>query len=108
MTTTNNGGDLMANLQEQTYAAISPDGTTDYFYAKSMFAAYIEAHQNYGPGVVIRPAWYGEWDCGTEPGGPCYYDKYGTHLKRDADGTYKPVNLDRYDADATELEAMNG
>lgn len=108
MTTTNNGGDLMANLQEQTYAVISPDGTTDYIYADTMFAAYIEAHQTYGPGVVIRPAWYGEWDCGVEGSGPCYYDKYGVHYKRDAQGNYKPATGDRYDAATDELAALNG
>jgi len=107
MTTTNKGG-LMDQLQEQTYTVISADGVTDYIYAKSMFAAYIEAHQTYGPGVVIRPSWYGEWDCGTEPGGPCYYNQYGEHLKRNENGEYKPATVDRYGADAAELEAMNG
>lgn len=108
MTTNNNGG-LVPELEEATfYTVIGPDGDIDYIDAESMFEAYVQAYNTYGRGVVIRQTWYGEWDCGTEPGGPCYHDKYGVHHKRDADGNYKPATGDRYGADDTELEAMNG
>lgn len=72
--------------QETMYAAIAPNGTTDYFYADSMYEAYLEAKDTYGEGVTIRPSWYGEWKCGseelaTEKGNGCWYDKYGNHYK---------------------------
>jgi len=71
------------NEEGMTYTAVSPNGVTDFIYADSMFEAYEEALELYGQGVVIRPSWYGEWDCGTESLGACYYDKFGVHHKRE-------------------------
>lgn len=64
------------------YTYISPDG--EIYWSEpheTMEAAYREAVSMYGPGVVIRETWYGEWDCGYyEPGDRCGYDKYGKHV----------------------------
>lgn len=71
--------------QETTYTAISPDGRMDFIYADTMFEAYTQARDEYGPGVVIRESFYGEWECGTKElalaNGGCYYDAYGTHQR---------------------------
>jgi hypothetical protein len=71
--------------EETTYTAISPDGRTDFIYADTMFDAYTEAREEYGPGVVIRESFYKEWTCGSEElakaKGGCYYDAYGTHQR---------------------------
>lgn len=69
------------NFQEQTYTITTPDGVTDFFYAETMWQAFEDAKNQYGEGVTIRPSWYGEWDCGVEGSGACYYDKYGNHHK---------------------------
>lgn len=70
-------------MEETTYTITTPDGVTDYFYADTMLNAYNEALARYGQGIMIRPSWYGEWECGTqelaELYGGCYYDKYGNH-----------------------------
>jgi len=72
--------------QETTYTATTPFGKIDFFYANSMYEAYLEAKATYGDYVTIRPSWYGEWDCGseelaTEKGNGCWYDQYGNHHK---------------------------
>ena len=76
------------NDQEMTYTVITPDGVTDFFYADTMFDAYTDATEQYGPGVVIRPSWYGEWKCGSkelaETKGGCYHDAYGNHVVLEA------------------------
>lgn len=69
--------------QEMTYTIIAPNGVTTFIWADTMFDAYQEALAEYGEGVMIRPSWYGEWDCGTQERaelyGGCYYDAYGKH-----------------------------
>jgi hypothetical protein len=66
--------------QEQTYTVFSPNGVTDFIYADTMFDAWIEAKDLYGDGVTLRPSFYGEWECGTEEIGACYYDRNGNHV----------------------------
>lgn len=66
-----------------TYTITTPHGQTDFIYADSMWDAYTEAVANYGEAVTIRLSWYGEWKCGTEELGACYYDKFGVHHKRE-------------------------
>jgi hypothetical protein len=68
------------------YTGIAPDGAIDFFYADSMYEAYLKAKASYGDGVTIRPSWSGEWDCGAEElvyikGNGCWYDQYGNHYK---------------------------
>lgn len=74
--------------QETMYTAITPGGITDFIYADTMLDAYLEATDEYGPGVVIRPSFYKEWTCGSEElarkQGGCYYDAYGNHLRIEA------------------------
>lgn len=81
-------GGLSDGEQDQFYTVITPDGETDYMSGESMWKVYQDATEQYGRGVVIRPSWYGEWDCGSEEGGSCYHDKYGTHWWRDSEGNY--------------------
>lgn len=65
--------------QGMTYTVTSPHGQVDFLYADTMWEAYTEALEIYGEGVIIRPSFYGEWKCGTEGKGSCYYDKFGVH-----------------------------
>jgi len=74
----------LSETQEMFYTLIGPDGEIEWIDAETMFEAYLQGRELYGPGVVIRPTWYGEWDCGTEEAGsPCWHDKHGNHVKRE-------------------------
>lgn len=68
--------------EETTYTAISPDGRTDFIYADTMAKAYTQARDEYGPGVLIRESFYGEWKCGSGETGNCWYTKDGRHVFR--------------------------
>jgi hypothetical protein len=52
------------------YKAISTDGQEDYYAADNAELALGMAIVMFGPGVAVRPAYYGEWDCGLR----CGYD----------------------------------
>ena len=65
------------------YTLIGPDGEIEWIDAETMYDAYLQGRELYGAGVVIRPTWYGEWDCGTEETGKCWHDMYGNHVKRE-------------------------
>ena len=68
--------------QEMTYTVIGPDGQMSYVYADTMYEAYLEGVEQFGDGTMVRPSWYGEWDCGMyREGLRCGYDKYGNHLR---------------------------
>ncbi len=64
------------------FTITTPGGISDYYYADTMAEAFIDAHRDYGEGITIRPAWYGEWKCGTKEIGNCWYDEYGVHHRR--------------------------
>lgn len=65
------------------FTVIGPDGESDLIYADDMAKAYEMAVERYGRGAVIRPTWYGEWECGSGPESACHYDRYGKHHVRD-------------------------
>lgn len=72
--------------EEATYTIVTPDGKTYFMWGYPMYAVYKEALRKHGDGVLIRPSWYGEWDCATEElarkkGEGCWYDKFGNHHK---------------------------
>ena len=73
----------LSETQEMFYTLIGPDGEIEWIDAETMYDAYLQGRELYGAGVVIRPTWYGEWDCGTEETGKCWHDKYGNHVKRE-------------------------
>jgi len=69
-------------MEEMFYTIIGPDGQMDYIWADTMFEAYEQGLEKYGKGAMVRPSWYGEWDCGMyEPGRRCGHDKYGNHIR---------------------------
>lgn len=88
--------------QETTYTAISPDGRTDFIYAETMFDAYTQARDEYGPGVLIREAFYKEWTCGSEETGRCWYTNDGRHVYRDGlncsgcGSNFRPAELNNH------------
>lgn len=69
-------------MTDTTFTVTTPVGGTSYFYAETMAEAFLEALEEYGEGITIRPAWYGEWECGSEESGSCWYDKFGVHHRR--------------------------
>ena len=56
----------LSETQETFYTLIGPDGEIEWIDAETMYDAYLQGRELYGPGVVIRPTWYGEWDCGQK------------------------------------------
>lgn len=58
------------------------DGQEDYVLADSALMATATGIVTYGPGVAVRPAYYGEWECGLR----CGYDQDGRHFYLTPDG----------------------
>jgi len=54
----------MEDTMEQFYKVITKSGHEDYYYAPTAQAAILEAEQDYGKGIAVRIATYGEADCG--------------------------------------------
>jgi hypothetical protein len=65
------------------YKATSTDGQEDYYAADNMDLALGMAIVMFGFGVSVRPAYYGEWDCGLR----CGYDLSGRHYYVKPDGS---------------------
>ena len=101
-------GGLSDIAQEQTYTVITPDGVTDYMFGLTMWEVYKEAVKQYGEGVVLRPSWYGEWDCGVEGTGACYYDKYGNHRFNDYSASSSTAITAHIEPVAQDAEGVNG
>jgi len=67
----------------QTYKVMSRDGQEDFLQAENLEMATAIGIVTYGPGVAVRPAYYGEWDCGIR----CGYDLDGRHYYVLPDGS---------------------
>lgn len=68
----------------QAYKVISRDGQEDFLTADSLEMATAMGIVTYGPGVAVRAAYYGEWDCGVR----CGYDVTGRHYYVAPDGSH--------------------
>ena len=66
------------------YKVIGPDGQEGFVWADTALMATAKGVVTYGPGIAIRPAYYGEWDCGIR----CGYDVDGRHYYVAPDGSH--------------------
>jgi hypothetical protein len=65
------------------YKALASDGREDYYDADNADMALAMGIIMFGDGVAVRPAFYGEWDCGND----CGYDISGNHYWTMPDGS---------------------
>jgi hypothetical protein len=62
------------------YKVMGPEKQEDFVEADSALMAQVIGTVMFGPGVAVRKAFYGEWDCGNG----CGYDLDGQHYSTSA------------------------